>query len=373
MSRIEFEQISEDEIEVFFPSETPMEMVEQIKKSFVARGLVEDLAKSTVSTRYYFRPGDDVNKIADKLIKSLEDMAKDDFDYSAKAKKLWRRSQGVKDAVAAQRPPAAPIAPAAPAAPGAAAPRQIFDNSNTAGGTGKRYAYISDKVAKEEHKDNDPKCACEKCSMDKSDYGPKGAKLYNDADNARRKANNLDPVGAGPNKNAKAISTKPGQMSGKAQVDMTARIQAAANKKQPVKQWSADEIEAENKKRGLKKAWGQHLPFPSAEEEIMKLAKANPAQVGEDALANQLANVMQGKNMLGSPPPAQPTNEQLFGHLVVTEEMAKANEAKWQGAAFDWLKEAAKPITQKFASEEDEIAYWNSIKVSDRDDGKSGY
>lgn len=371
MSRIEFEQISDDEIEVFFPSETPMEMVEQIKKSFVARGLVEDLAKSTVSTRYYFRPGDEVNKLADKLIKSLEDMTKDDFDYSAKAKKLWRRQQGVKDAVAAQRP--APIAPAAPTAP--AAPK-MFDGGNTAEGTGKRYAYIGDKVAKQEHKEDDPKCACEKCSMSKSNYGPKGSGQYSAEDNARRKANNTTieaPMGPGRPNAAKALSTKPGQMSGKAQSDLTARIQAAANKKQPVKQWSADEIEAENKKRGLKKAWGQHLPFPSAEEEIMKLAKSSPAQVGEDALANQLANVMQGKNMLGSPPPAQPTDEQLFGHLVVTEEMAKANEAKWKGAAFDWMKEAAKPITQKFASEEDELAYWNSIKVSDRDDGKSGY
>jgi hypothetical protein len=41
--------------------------------------------------------------------------------------------------------------------------------------------------------------------------------------------------------------------------------------------------------------------------------------------------------------------------------------------SFHWLKEAQKPISQNFRSEEEEIAYWNSIKVSDRDDGKSGY
>ena len=160
----------------------------------------------------------------------------------------------------------------------------------------------------------------------------------------------------------------------KAQADLNARLQAAANKKQPVKQFSPEEIEEENKKRGLKKhSWGQHLPFPSAEEEIMKLAKVDQTQDGEAALANQLANLMVGKAMLGGRPPAQPTDQEMFGHLAVTEEMAKANDKKWQGAAFNWLAEAAKPISQKFASEEEEMAYWNSIKVSDRDDGKSGY
>ena len=37
------------------------------------------------------------------------------------------------------------------------------------------------------------------------------------------------------------------------------------------------------------------------------------------------------------------------------------------------MVEAAKPISKRFASEEEEIAYWNNIKVADRDDGSSGY
>ena len=146
---------------------------------------------------------------------------------------------------------------------------------------------------------------------------------------------------------------------------------------------SSSVVEEIKARANMKKSWGQHLPFPSAEEEIMKLAKVAPVD-GETAAANQLASLMAGKQMLGeqvhpairaqfAAPPAQPTDEQLFGHLVVTEEMEKANEKQWQGAAFNWLAEAAKPISQKFSSEEEELAYWASIKVSDRDDGKPGY
>ena len=47
--------------------------------------------------------------------------------------------------------------------------------------------------------------------------------------------------------------------------------------------------------------------------------------------------------LLGSPP-KQPTNEQLFGHLVVSEEMAKAKELKWENTIKDTFNEARKPI-----------------------------
>lgn len=367
MNRIELEQISESEVEVVIPPETPLEAVEQLTKGLKVRGLVEDLQKSTNCVRYFYKPEEKTSRaaeLADKLIKSLESMSKEEGTVHSKKTPFSPRPKLNRDI----KPPANTT----PTAPSTDIPRDQPQWS--AGGSGRRYAYIPDlplKVKKDD--DHAEDCQCEDC-LNKSNYGPKGAGAYTAVDNARRKSKNLDPVGVGPNVNAKAVSTKPGQMSGKAQVNLTARIQNAANKKQPVRRFTPEEIEAENKKRGLKKhSWGQHLPFPSAEEEIMRLAKVDQTQVGEDALANQLANVMVGKAMLGAPPPGQPTDEQLFGHLVVTEEMAKANEKKWQGAAFDWLKEAAKPISQKFASEEEELAYWNSIKVGDRDDGQSGY
>lgn len=371
MSKIEFEQISEDEIEVILPPETPMEIVEQIKKSFTAKGLVEDLAKSTVNVRYYFRPQDEANQLADELIKSLKELAKDDVPYwHPKAKKQWKRDMDAKDAMArltAKRPPATTgpnrmvEVPKSPAVK----PKTVFDPALSG-----KVKYNKSEAA---HDENDENCACEACTMNKSDYGPKGAKLYNQADNVRRKANNTgNQTGFGNNVNTKRYTSA--KFS-----NQTPQTDPKLKRPQPVKSLKdgtlspsiAEEIKA---RANLKKsAWGQHLPFPSAEEEIMKLAKADKTAQGEDVLANQLANLMQDKAMLGAPPPSQPTDEQLFGHLVVTEEMAKANEQKWQGAAFDWLKEAAKPIGQKFASEEEELAYWNSIKVSDRDDGKSGY
>ena len=398
MSKISFEQIHEDVIEVLIPSNTPVAMVQQLVKSLTGRGLVEDVANSTLSQRFFVRPETDpVNEAADKLIKSLESLAKDgggDVPYwhpkaqMAHQKKMReqaiaerRAKNGIKQPTNVSPAPEPHVMPdAAPKQSHAAAPThpKMYDNTpqsmNTAGGTGKRYAYINDPVDKSDDEDD----------IEKSGYGPKGMSQYNVADNAKRKANNIgDNIGAGPNSNVKAYSTKPGQMSGKAQANLTARIQNAANKKQPVKQWSPEQIAAENAKRGLKKGWADHNPIPSAEEEIMRLAKG-VVEDGEHAAANQLANLLQGKQMLGqnvhpavaammAPPPPQPTDEQMFGHLVVSEEMAKKAEQQWNGTLNNWLAEASKPISQRFASQAEEEAYWASIRVDDRDDGKSGY
>jgi hypothetical protein len=393
MSKIKFKQINANEISVTLDSNVPLDMVEQLTKSLEAKGMIEDKVASSVTHRFFYKPESKANNIADELIKSLQSMSKgiDPNDRSnpySKASQIAnkeknrindRRAQSgstplTEAQIAANKAPKPP-APTTPATPNTSSgPRTLSGPNKLVGEIG--FGGYSSTKKNEDDEDED--------DIEKSNYGPKKGGQYSPVDNARRKANNLDPVeGIGPNTNTKAYSTKPGQMSGKAQADLSARIQAAANKKQPVKQWTPEEIEAENKKRGLKKSWDQHLPFPSAEEEIMKLAGVEQIS-GETAAANQLMNLMQGKQMLGknlpasvkamfAAPPAQPTDEQMFGHLVVTEEMVKAKEQEWQGAAFNWLAEAAKPITQKFASEAEEIAYWNSIKVADRDDGKSGY
>lgn len=407
--RIELEQISENEIEVVLPSETPMEMVSQLIKGLNQRGLIEDLSKSTLSVRYFSRPTDKANTVADQLIKSLTKLTKadDELPYHhpksqfANQKRVRemeiserRAKNGIKQPSNVSTAPEPLVMPdkapkiTAPAAASAPASPKIFDNTpaamNTAGHSGKRYASIKDPVTKKEHVEG---CQCDKCiDMEKSAYGLKGASLYNPNDNARRKFSNTgDVVGEGPNRNAKSLSTKPGQMSAKASAELTSRIQNKANKKQPIKRFTPEEIATENQKRGLKKhSWGQHSPFPSVEEEIMRLAKNKPAQCGEEIAANQLADLMAGKSMLGShtpaairaqfaTPPAQPNDQQLFGHLEVTEDMAKTAQDKWNKGAFGWLAEAQKPIAQGFRSKEEESAYWDNIKVSDRDDGQSGY
>jgi len=398
MSKIKFKYISENEISVKLDSNVPLDMVEELTKSLESKGMIEDRASSSVTNRLFYKPQSKVNSVADELIKSLECLSKgiDPNDrsnpYSRASQIANKEKNRINDRRAAtgappvteaqiaankvpkpsSSAPAAPAAPVAPATPNTSesGPKTLHGGPNKLVGEVGFGGYSTTKKSEESCECG--KEDCQKC-IAKSNYGPKGAGQYSAVDNARRKANNLtDQVPVGPNVNVKSFSTKPGQMSSKAQAGLTARIQAAANKKQPVKQFTPEEIEAENKKRGLKKSWGQHLPFPSAEEEIMRLAGV-PTQDGESVAANQLLSLMQGKNMLGSQPPPQPTDEQMFGHLVVTEEMAKAKEKEWQGAAFDWLKEATKPISKKFASEAEELAYWDSIKVADRDDGKSGY
>jgi hypothetical protein len=388
MSKIKINQIDDNNITVSFPSETPITMVSELCKTLISKGLVEDLNNSTLVDRHFYRPQDRLNNIADQLIKSLSDISglskasdqiKAQWAQQAQSRLADRNArrqasglspmtvEQMKNPAAAKPTPAATPAAAPAPAPGASTlpgvPNKVHDPSLS--GT-VNYAKKSD-----EHQEGDDSCTCEKCSIAKSNYGPKGAKQYNPADNARRKMGNTgDIAGQGPNVNVKSYSTKPGQVSAKASANLTARIQQQANKKQPIKQFSPEEIAAENAKRGLKKSWGQHGIFPNAEEEMVK--QSTP-QTAEDLMAQQLVNLMNGKAMLGQSPLAQPTDDQMFGHLVVTEDMVKAKEKEWQGAAFNWLTEAAKPIAQKFSSEEEELAYWDSIKVNDRDDGKSGY
>lgn len=392
MSRIELEQISEDEIEVVLPPETPMEMATELIKGLQNRGLVENLAKSTVSVRYFSRPTTKTSTVADELIKSLQKLTKNhelpywhpksQFENQKRVREMEiserRAKNGIKQPTNVSTAPEPHVlAPAAPKMPPPSTTPKMYDTTpatiHTAGGTGRRYATIPDPITKQDDEDE----------VEKSGYGPKGAGQYSLAENIRRKANNTgDAVGAGPNVNVKSYSSKPGQLSAKQAATVESKKLAIINRKQPVKLATPEEIDVENKKRGLTKSWGQHLPFPSAEEEIMKLAGV-VQKSGEESSAQQLADLLAGKKMLGDIPvgmrhmfndsPAQPNDQQMFGHLEVTEGMAKTAQDKWNKGAFGWLAEAQKPIAQKFRSEEEESAYWNNIKVSDRDEGQSGY
>jgi hypothetical protein len=48
----------------------------------------------------------------------------------------------------------------------------------------------------------------------------------------------------------------------------------------------------------------------------------------------------------------------------VSEEQAQAVEQQWNGAINNWLLEATKPISSRFSSDEEEMAYWRSIKIN---------
>jgi hypothetical protein len=208
----------------------------------------------------------------------------------------------------------------------------------------------------------------------KSDYGKfKGGSQYDATANLKRKANNVgDVAGEGKNTNVKAFSTKPGQLSAKQQAAKTPYKGAAG----PVKKWTPEQIAAENEARKLKKnadgPWVTHASVPNADEEVKNLQKTNPVNKAEDIMSTQLANMMAGRAMLGIKPPAQPTDQEMFGHLIPTEEQIEKAEQGWNNR-LNWLEEAIKPISSRFNSPEEEAQYWASIKVADRDDGKSGY
>jgi hypothetical protein len=137
-------------------------------------------------------------------------------------------------------------------------------------------------------------------------------------------------------------------------------------------QIAAIEEASKLKKNAEKLPWVTHAKVPNADTEVKRVQAVNPAVKGENALANQLANMMAGRAMLGNKPPRQPSNEEMFGHLVPTEDQLKKAEHDWNNR-MNWLEEAMKPISSRFKSPEEEEKYWASIKVVDKDDGKPGF
>ncbi len=88
--------------------------------------------------------------------------------------------------------------------------------------------------------------------LEKSGYGPKGAGAYTVADNVHRKRKNTgeESAVAGPNRNVKQY----GGFGGKKLADVEDKKIKALNRKQPVKQYSPEELAAENAKRKLGKS-----------------------------------------------------------------------------------------------------------------------
>jgi len=83
------------------------------------------------------------------------------------------------------------------------------------------------------------------------------------------------------------------------------------------------------------------------------------------------------KSMLGEY--KQPTSEEMLkaGEQIgigTNDKVAKSQDQQWNNAINNWLTEATKPITQRFNSEEEELAYWSNLSVNNSgDDGSSGY
>lgn len=122
-------------------------------------------------------------------------------------------------------------------------------------------------------------------------------------------------------------------------------------------------------------------PAPTASKLTREQVLSKAKEMFEQQHAQRLANQLQKSGILtGKRPPSQPTNEEQVAWLASqgfdTEESLAKKEDNWgKNPINNWLAEATKPLNQRFASEEEERAYWDKIKVSGsggRDEG-SGY
>jgi hypothetical protein len=89
--------------------------------------------------------------------------------------------------------------------------------------------------------------------LGKSNYGPKGMGQYNQADNVRRKQSNANEVITAPGNVKVKTGANASGGQGKQRLHQEMKQLASKNRKQPVKQFSAEEIAQMNAARGLKK------------------------------------------------------------------------------------------------------------------------
>lgn len=427
MSQIKMNRLGSNEIEVVMDGSVPLEMAERMAKSLRDKGMVEDKSCSSLTHRYFFIPENKAEDLADTLIKSLQKVAGVSTGQVQSNRKNVPGLAGwsMDPSTGTMHHSTSGMIFTKPHSEGGFGifhgARQIgqVPDMGTAGKKIRHYIqntmapmdngmYSPDQMGKgeddpywspagkranqkrvremEQGRASAPSARMPVVSgpkrsnpaapnktfhpeisgkMNKSNYGPQGAEQYSQADNIRRKLNNVgEQSGVGPNANTKQYASK---------IPAGTQTDPKLKRKQPVKKWTPEEIAEENKKRGLKKnEWGQHLEFPNADEMVERY-QPGQYETNEDRYANDLANLMANKSLLGMQPPPQPTDQQMFGHLVANEEQIQKSEQEWGNSINNWLAEATKPISSRFASEEEELQYWSSIRVSDAPGSDSGF
>lgn len=255
MSKIKFSNVTDRSLDVVIAPDTPMEIVEQLTKSLISKGLVEDTKNSTLSVRSFYKKDHVVNDLASRLIKSLEDLSPE--SPGEKRRREMAESQGIK-------------------------------------------------------------------------YEP----------------NKLVPKVQNKPSGYKDISKEPSAM------------------KIP----KMNTLKSENLEKD-----------PKSKKKVDPKATLNKSihnVTGEEEVANQLIKLMQSKSMFNSF--MQPSSEDMIRAgesmgLGNSQDAVSKSDVAWNNSINNWLQEATKPISQRFASQEEEVAYWKSIRVDDRDDGQSGY
>lgn len=316
MSKIKISKLDDNTVVATIHPDTPLELVDSLSKSFYDKGLYEDLSKSTLSKRYFYKEED----IADKLIKSLEFMAKKHKLSPEEEIKQYNEQKVVMD-------------------------REGF---------GEKSWHLNKPGAVAAHNRKQKKI---------------------DEENRAKRANIKPPTQSKPITPTTAQPTVLPPRSNKLHSPELSGTVNYSKNPETTKKTEADKVqlEAENK---FKKAWAEHLPFPSALEKVGSSDNLN----GESVAAQQLADMMSNKSMF-SQEHRQPTEEDFImaGEqmgLGVSEKVLKSQEQSWGNAINNWYTEASKPLNARFSSEEEELAYWKNIGVSDnanRDSGEPGY
>jgi hypothetical protein len=85
---------------------------------------------------------------------------------------------------------------------------------------------------------------------------------------------------------------------------------------------------------------GQGQPEDPASQPLAKTGK------GKDVIVDQVRKILSGSDKIDNPG-KQPTNEQLFGHLVVSQEQLEKQEKAWENKINDWFTQVAKPVEKK--------------------------
>jgi hypothetical protein len=94
----------------------------------------------------------------------------------------------------------------------------------------------------------------------------------------------------------------------------------------------------------------------------------------QDAI-DRLTTLMNQKSMFR---PLQPSSEDFIKAgesmgIGLPKEHLEDHDYQWGNSINNWLQEATKPLSNRFSSTEEELKYWNSIKVSGSDDESAGY
>jgi hypothetical protein len=176
--------------------------------------------------------------------------------------------------------------------------------------------------------------------LEKSGYGPKGADLYDPAANQKRKENNIDTVeGVGQNKNVKRYTSAP-TGTAHAQAVNQAQVDAAKNKKQPVKtlkDMSPEEVKA------LEAQYNTNVVKKT--EDAMKRLQLLKSMLD---LAIEAEKTQKGAWR-------QPSDAELFGHLITAPSVAAAMDEQWNNPKFGHPAVNDKQIAEAQVSEIEEV------------------